>query len=367
MKAVLHVTGSCNLRCRYCYVGEKTSARMSLDTALAAVEFAAGQADKRFTISFMGGEPLLEYDLIRATVEHAERTAAERKLAVSFRMTTNGLLFDDERLAYCRAHRILFALSLDGDARSHDANRVNVAGRGSHEQLMRQLEAIRRHALVLIVIACVTPGTADNLAPAMTFLFEHGIDKVILSPDFGGEWDRRTLRALQRGFEAVAEYYIARHRRGDELYFSPFDEKIRTHALGPIRRGVVCDMGAHSFSVAPSGELYPCVQFVKPETDLRFRIGDIRAGFDNDRRWALVELNRKPRPKCEGCDLDGRCSNWCGCVNHRTTGDVLEVPPFLCEYERMVMPIADHVGNVLHAERNEVFRRKFYQDRLEEH
>ncbi len=147
------------------------------------------------------------------------------------------------------------------------------------------------------------------------------------SPDFGGEWDRATLRRLQQGYEQVAETYIERHRQGEEIYFSAFDEKIRTHALGPIRRGTICDMGANSFSVAPSGEIYPCVQFVKPETDLRFRIGDVRAGFDSPRRRALVEMNRKPRPGCEGCDLDGRCNNWCGCVNHRTTGDVLEVPP----------------------------------------
>lgn len=367
MKAVLHVTGNCNLRCRYCYVGEKTRARMSPETARAAVDLAAQSSDRRFTVSFMGGEPLLEYDLIRATVEYAETVARERNLAVSFRMTTNGLLFDDERLAFCRAHRILFALSLDGDEASHDANRVNAAGRGSHRALMRNLEAIRRHALVLIVIACVTPRTADHLAPAMLFLFERGIDKVILSPDFGGEWDRRALRALERGFRAVADEYVARHRRGEELYFSPFDEKIRTHALGPIRRGAICDMGARSFSVAPSGEIYPCVQFVRPETDLRFRIGDVRTGFEEEKRRALVERNLQPRPQCEGCDLDGRCANWCGCVNHRTTGDILEVPPFLCEYERMLMPIADHVGNVLYAERNEVFHRKFYQDRLEPH
>jgi uncharacterized protein len=367
MKAVLHVTGGCNLRCRYCYVGDKTAARMSPDVARAAVDLVASQTDKHFTISFMGGEPLLEYDLIRGTVEHAERVAREKKLAVSFRMTTNGLLFDDERLEWCRRHRVIFALSLDGDAQSHDANRVNASGRGSHAQLMEHLESIRSHSLVLIVIAVVTPHTAERLGTAIGFLFEHGIDKVILSPDFGGEWDRAALRALRRGYEQVAEDYIARHRRGEEIYFSAFDEKIRTHALGPIRRGVVCDMGAKSFSIAPSGEIYPCVQFVKPETDLRFRIGDVQRGFDATKRWELVELNRQPRPKCQGCDLDGRCSNWCGCVNHRTTGDVLEVPPFLCEHERMVMPIADHVGNILHDERNEIFRRKFYQDHLEPH
>ncbi|MDI7269536.1 MAG: radical SAM protein [Myxococcota bacterium] len=367
MKAVLHVTGGCNLRCRYCYVGDKTAARMPPEIARAAVDLVAAQTDRRFTVSFMGGEPLLEYDLIRGTVEHAEQVAREKKLGVSFRMTTNGLLFDEERLAWCRRHRVIFALSLDGDAQSHDANRVNAAGRGSHAQLMERLDAIQRRSLVLIVIAVVTPRTASNLGPAMTFLFEHGIDKVILSPDFGGEWDRATLRRLQHGYEQVAERYIERHRQGEEIYFSAFDEKIRTHALGPVRRGVICDMGANSFSVAPSGEIYPCVQFVRPETDLRFRIGDARAGFDSSRRRALVEMNRKPRPGCEGCDLDGRCNNWCGCVNHRTTGDVLEVPPFLCEHERMLMPIADRVGNVLHDERNEIFRRKFYQDHLEPH
>jgi len=367
MKAVLHVTGACNLRCRYCYVGEKPSARMTPETARAAVDLAAGESDRHFTISFMGGEPLLEWDLVRGAVEHAERVAAERSLHASFRMTTNGLLFDDERLEWCRRHRVLFALSLDGDARSHDANRVNGSEKDSHADLMRRLESIQRHSLVLIVIAVVTPKTAANLFDAMTYLFERGIDKVILSPDFGGEWDRSSLRELVRSYERLADDYVERHRRGQEIYFSEFDEKIATHALGPVRRGTICDMGAKSMSVAPSGEIYPCVQFVKPETDLRFRIGRVGSGFDAAKRRELIDLNRKPRPRCKGCDLDGRCANWCGCVNHRTTGDVLEVAPFLCEHERALMPIADGVGNVLYRERNDVFMRKFYAERLEPH
>ena len=111
MKAVLHVTGGCNLRCRYCYVGDKTAARMPPDGPPAAVALVADNADPRFTVSFMGGEPLLEYDLVRDTVDHAEKVAKDRGKGVSFRMTTNGLLFAYERLERFARRKVLYTLS----------------------------------------------------------------------------------------------------------------------------------------------------------------------------------------------------------------------------------------------------------------
>lgn len=309
MKAVLHLTGACNLRCRYCYVGEKTAGRMTSETARTAIEMTAAQSRDAFTISFMGGEPLLAYPLLQEAVGHAERIAAERNQRVSFRMTTNGLLFDPDRLRWCRDHRVLFALSIDGDAESHDANRITARGVGSHAQLMAGLDAILRGSLVVIAIAVVTPRTAHRVDVAMRYLLDRGVDKIILSPDFGGEWDRKTLRALRDAYRRLADDYVARHRAGQEVYLSVFDEKIATHALGPVRRGTPWDMGEKSFSVVASGEIHPCVRFVRPETDLRFRIGTVAGGLDEPRRREIIALNRRPRSKCEGSELDGRCAN----------------------------------------------------------
>ena len=125
--------------------------------------------------------------------------------------------------------------------------------------------------------------------------------------------------------------------------------------------GEVCDFGARKVSVAYDGTIFPCVRFVSNNPDsLNYQIGHVDHGFTSKRQH-LIQLNAQPRPECEGCALIGRCANYCGCTNWNTTGDILTVSPLLCEYERMLIPIADRIGNVLWEERNPAFLAKHYK------
>jgi uncharacterized protein len=118
-----------------------------------------------------------------------------------------------------------------------------------------------------------------------------------------------------------------------------------------------CLLGKRQISVGPDGTLYPCVQFVGRR---EYAIGTAAGGVDEERRLALFLANEEDKEVCRGCALSPRCHCKCGCLNLQVTGDFREVPPVLCEHERMLVPLADRVAETLYAERSPLFLQRHY-------
>lgn len=148
----LQITGECNLRCEYCCYGEHysefrghASDTMSLDTAIKAIDNFADRNPENFSIGFYGGEPLLEFELVKQVVTYAEELAAKRGLELLFNMTTNGTLLTDDKIHYLAEHQFHLAISLDGNRESHDRYRVFRNGehaerkRGSYDIVIRNM------------------------------------------------------------------------------------------------------------------------------------------------------------------------------------------------------------------------------------
>src|SRR5579859_4020633 len=93
------LTAACNLRCAYCYQNDKQSRRMTWDVLLPALDLILGSRRDRVRLLFIGGEPLLEMPLIRRAVEHT-RQKRRRGQRISFNISTNGLLVDDDIIAF---------------------------------------------------------------------------------------------------------------------------------------------------------------------------------------------------------------------------------------------------------------------------
>ena len=115
--------------------------------------------------------------------------------------------------------------------------------------------------------------------------------------------------------------------------------------------------------MAASGRLYPCVQFVASDDpkNSEFCLGDVFSGFDAAARGWLVQNNQALREGCEGCALEGRCANYCGCVNWKSTGRLNRVPAILCAHEQMIIPIADAVATRLWKGNRPLFEKRFAQ------
>ncbi len=358
--SALCITHDCNLRCRYCYAGEKSKKSMSPDTARRAIDFLASSSNAPCTITFFGGEPLMKMDLIKEIVEYSERTYGEK---LRFRMSTNGTLLKPSIIDYCRDHDLYFVLSLDGHEKQHDTNRRFAGGSGSYRTIAGRLPEILDFNPYTLAVSVVTPDTTRYLAQGVKSLFRQGFRYVVQTLDYSAGWDKPDIARLKKEYSLLAAYYFERLCEGTKIYYGPFDERIKTRAQKPYGKGDLCDLANTQIAIAASGRIYPCVQFIGEDSpgDHAHVIGDVFDGFDGRERQYYIEENHGERESCRGCALHGRCATYCGCVNWRATGDLKTVPPIICEHERMLMPIVDRLANRLWKRNVALFRRKFYE------
>ena len=140
----LHLTQNCNLRCNYCYSGDKKNQSMSLETARKSMDFIGKNSRGRCIINFFGGEPLLKFDLIKKIVsDNLDNGDLE------FRLSTNGTLLDKVKLEFIKNHNITFALSIDGNEKQHNFNRRYNDNSGSYLDVIENLQDIFEIFVVL--------------------------------------------------------------------------------------------------------------------------------------------------------------------------------------------------------------------------
>lgn len=362
ISATFHLTHACNLRCDYCYTGEKFGIGMTAATARDAVTFAHQLAcearAQHLEIVFFGGEPLLKHDLLCSIVDQVRVRA--KGMRVSFKMSTNGLLLSPRVIADLAAREVFVSLSIDGDPATQDAQRPDPQGRGSAAKLVDVIPRVLAWNPHTAVNCVITPKSAPNADESVKWLFAQGFRYVSTALDWGGNWTRRDLNALGKAYHRLGEWYVSETRRDSRFYLSCFDEKIQSRTRGPLELSERCAMGYRQFSIAPSGRLYPCVQFVKEDDQHEWCIGDVWQGFDDSKRGALLGCAEAPREECGGCALSDRCGSWCACMNYQGTGRLDTASPLVCEHDRLLTPIADRVANQLWKQRHPLFLHKHY-------
>ena len=149
-------------------------------------------------------------------------------------------------------------------------------------------------------------------------------------------------------------------RAGRKFYLSPFEVKLSSHINRGCWRKDRCELARRQISVDPGGWLFPCVQFTRAGPKSEWCIGHVDTGIDEAARERLHARSEAEREPCAGCAAKERCNNTCGCLNWQTTGSVSTVSPVLCAHERMLLPIADRVGERLYAKKNPLFLQKHY-------
>ncbi len=358
MHYTLHLTNACNLACRYCYVHKQQLKRMTLNTARAAVDRAA-QSTGDVGISFFGGEPLLEKQLIIDTVAYGRK--AEETAGCHFHFTTNGMLLDDEFLRWCGANRVMLALSIDGTQAAHDTHRRTAGGAGSYNVVEIAAKRLLRWQPYACAMMVVNPGTVHLYADGVQKLHDLGFQYYICSlnyePDAG--WTDAHMEELERQFDRLAEMYVCWTLEERKFYFSPFEVKMRSHIDGEGYCRERCQLGIRQLSVDTDGSLYPCVQFVG---EAQYRLGDVFSGVDEGLRASLYRRAERTAGVCASCAIRERCNHHCGCLNKQATGDIDGVSPVLCAHERLSLSAADKAAEALFMRGSRMFLQKQYND-----
>lgn len=370
MHLTLHLTARCNLRCRYCYAAPHGDTDMTLDTAKAAIALAlqADQAkakDGSLGVIFFGGEPLLKRDLIKQTVRHCKEIEARTGQFFHFKVTSNGILLDQEFLTDPETSQIFVALSHDGVEAAQDQGRVDALGAGTFRKLEPVIDRLLRHNPYSPVMKVVTPENVGNYAESVEYLFSRGFRYLICSLNYGATWEQRHLKELGRQYKTLADWYYRRMVAEEKFYFSPFEVKIASHVFPGSCTAERCELGKTQISVAPDGTLYPCVQFVgsgQGGANAAYAIGRVDTGIDETARERLYAASAAEKETCQACAIRERCNHYCGCLNRQATGRLDQVSPVLCAHERTILPIADKLAARLFKRKNPLFIQKHYNE-----
>lgn len=336
---------------------------MDRATAEAAVRFGFAHSTRTVDLSFFGGEPLLEKDLLLHTADYAlawQRDQAPGKPLRLF-VTTNGLGLDEAFLQEARRRGLIVSLSLDGHGRGHDLTRTLPEGGGSFAALEPKFPAILAVFPWIEVLVTVTPRNLPFLGEGVEKLYACGFRNFIVGPNYEEAWEEPALQRLEEEYRRLASFYEARFRDGHYIYLSLFDTKIAAHTRTRGEICSCCDKNDGEIAVAPSGNIYPCLRFVKEDADHALVLGTLATGLDRKKRAKLMLEAGREWPECLECAFRGRCFHYCTAVNFKVTGRFNQPPAVLCRQEQAAIRCADEVAARLHAAGNPLFHERFYR------
>ncbi|MCP4214200.1 MAG: radical SAM protein [bacterium] len=338
MKFTIAVTRNCNLSCKYCYSGQKTSVDMSMETAKRIIDFAADMAvdEKEIDVSFFGGEPTLCFPLIKETTDYIRSWEERTGKNVHISMTTNGTLLTSDILRFLKREKFDLCVSLDGPEHVHNLYRCSGSGKGSYDRIMENIRRAGEELDTMQINAVYSTDTTKYLPEVVRFLAGLPVAGIHLNPNICETWPQNSYPALKDIFMEIADYYVACYQEGKELAINAIDNKIILFLKGGYDNGDRCGMGETEWGFAPNGNIYPCERFIGEEDreESGMCLGNVFTGMDITRRCSVLKQRGNKNKECGTCRLQPYCMNWCGCTNYYMTGAANRVGPMLCENEK---------------------------------
>ena len=329
---VLNVTNKCNLSCTYCYEygedrvsdqkkpdGTPRLPMMTEETACKSVDFLLESSEGRsgVSITFFGGETLLNFNTIRVATEHAVRRGREVGRPVSFSLTTNATLLSDEVIDFLVEHKFGINISIDGNKGDQDRHRTFSSGRGSYEiilpRIRKLLEKNRPQGRPIGARVTLTAGMAPVPETYHHLIDEIGFDSVGFAPVTSAEdreyaLDGGHLGTILRDFEVLSSDYVDAALAGKRHGFSNLHDLIQEIHLG-INKSHPCGAGLGLLGVSTEGELGLCHRFVESG---EHSLGTIDDGIDEKkRREFLASTHISNKLACHKCFARPHCSGGC--------------------------------------------------------
>lgn len=339
----LHIAHDCNLKCKYCFAeeGEYHGKRelMSAEVGKKAIDMLIKASGKRknLEIDFFGGEPLMNFDVVKQIVEYARSLEAQHGKNFRFTITTNGILLDDEKLDYINKNMHNLVLSIDGRKEVNDRMRPRAGGQGSYDNIVPKFQkaAESRSQTDYYVRGTFTRHNLDFSEDVM-HLADLGFKQISVEPvvaDLSEDYaiQASDLPAIFKEYENLTNKIMQRRENGQWFNFFHFMIDL-TGGPCVIKRLVGCGSGTEYLAVAPSGDLYPCHQFVgRPE----FKMGTVDTGVVNtDIRHKFENCNVYSKPACKECWARFYCSGGCVANSYNTHGDLISPYEIGCEMQK---------------------------------
>ena len=351
----LQVTDDCNLCCTYCYQINKHHHSMSFDIAKRYIDmlladdkdndYINSEISEGLIIEFIGGEPLLEIDLITKITDYLIERMIEldhpwlNKFMIS--ICSNGVLYFDERFQeYIKKHKdyLSFSISIDGNKQLHDSCRVFADGSGSYDIAIKGVQHFREyHHGHMGSKMTLAPGNIDKAYEAVTNLIELGYEEIFLNCVYEKGWTAEHAYILYQQLCKIADYLID-NDLFDKIYLSIFDDE-GFCPLPVSENQNWCGGTGSMLSCDYKGDLYPCIRYMESSlgTDAPpLKIGNVFDGFLVDEKQKndlkclrCITRRSQSTDECFYCPIAKMCS-WCSAYNYQEFGTADKRATYIC-------------------------------------
>ncbi|NLK01063.1 MAG: thioether cross-link-forming SCIFF peptide maturase [Clostridia bacterium] len=337
----LHVSHDCNMRCGYCFAGDGSfggdKSLMSGDVGEAAIDFLLENSRrKHLEVDFFGGEPLLNFDVVEHLTEYGIREAEEKGKIIRFTLTTNCLLLDERVMDYLDKYSMQVILSLDGRRETNDRVRMVGMGKSSYDIIVPKILDLTQsrgydNYYVRGTYTRKNMDFSDDVFHLMDLGLEHiSLEPVVAPPEEFG-FTREDIPKLEKEYEILTLGLLERLKGGEEVDFFHFNIDFSGGPCIPrIVRG--CSAGVGYFAVDPSGDLYPCHQFVG---DKNYWMGDVFSGLQKHKlQEEFQQAHIYNKPLCKGCWARFYCSGGCHANASAYMGSLDEPYDIACSLQK---------------------------------
>ena len=338
----LNVSHLCNLRCEYCFADGGTyngaAENMSLDVALKAIDMIVSKSANRHNleVDFFGGEPLLNFDVVKKTVEYARSIEKAHNKNFRFTITTNAMLLNDEIIDFFNKEMYNVVVSIDGRRSVHDCVRKTASGKGSFDTAIKNALRFKQLRKGQYYIRGTYTALNKDFSKDVLFLNDLGFDQLSIEPVVLPENHRLAIKKedieqLKAEYDKLAEAYV--ERRKGEKWFNFFHFMLDIYN-GPCesKRLVGCGAGNDYVAVAPNGNIYPCHQF---DGEKDYVIGNVLDGtFNTEIPKFFAESNLLRKDKCCNCWAKYYCSGGCAANAIKYGGGINKPYELSCELMR---------------------------------
>ncbi|HBG07514.1 MAG: radical SAM/SPASM domain-containing protein [Geobacteraceae bacterium GWC2_58_44] len=341
----LYLAQSCNMSCCYCWnrggsfgkpsglMGEQT-AQLVTELILSLAE--GSSADKIF-INFYGGEPLLNFPVLKQITLRLRQQEARLAKNFCFTVDTNGSLLEGETAQFLARHFVQIGVSLDGRQEIHDVQRPGFNGEVTWERIVANVRAFPNRKLLCLRATLTT--LSDPYLETFRQLTTLGVRRIQLEYCHEtGYQENPVYQELivppERQFEELREfldYYVDTVSLYQNSSDIPFVSSLMDN-ITRIRRGNrytrPCGAGMNMLAISSRGEVFPCIAFVERE---EFAMGRADTGSPLSLHQTLADFEVDGQVPCHACWLRYDCAGGCYATHYDMTGHARQPHPQYCK------------------------------------
>jgi len=343
-----NISHRCNMQCGYCfggggcYGGPKTNMKKEILEAGIDYLFANCGDLPHCIISFFGGEPFLNWEMMRWGILYAQSIADQRGIELTFFITTNGTLLTKERMDFLDHKNVKLVVSIDGAKEIHDQERRFIGGLGSYDVVERNIKiALQKYPEIDIQ---ARPTITSKSCRKVEEIYHHfrsiGIEKMHARPESkSGDrlgFSANDYRLFSSSIENLTKAMLDASDDGDCWGVINILKFLNMLYFGVVRHDH-CGAGISVISISPDGTVSPCPRFTGEK---EFSLGNILTGLKNKKRIFFFNNSVDNRLDCQKCWARYICGGGCVYMHWIATGDYQKNDTVWCEWTRQSIETA---------------------------